>query len=78
MTTSTSNYQIIVNAAETVARIYGDTETARRLEQLAAEVQDVEGDADNSGPHLICSVCGGSVAVTPRVECPGCGFVYLP
>ena len=43
MNTSTSNHQAILNAAETVARIYGDTETAYRLEQFAAEVRDVEG-----------------------------------
>jgi hypothetical protein len=78
MNMSTSNHQAILNAAKTVARIYGDTETAYRLEQLAAEVRDVESDAENSRPLPICSVCGGNVNVVPRIQCQECGFVFSP
>jgi rubrerythrin len=68
-----------LDAAEAIARAYGDTETAHRLTELAAEVQEAEvGSAEDAlaGPTPICSICGGSVEVTPRVRCQACGFVF--
>jgi hypothetical protein len=56
----------ILDAAESIARAYGDTETARRLTDLAAEVGMVEGSP--TLPMPICPVCGGSVDTPPRVE----------
>lgn len=64
----------ILDAAESIARVYGDTETARRLRSLAAEVQAVESGMEK--PLPICSICGGNVDVAPRVQCQECGFVY--
>ena len=63
-----------LDAAETIARIYGDTETAQRLTALAAEVQAVENVLEK--PLPICSICSGNVDVAPRVQCQECGFVY--
>jgi hypothetical protein len=60
-----------LESAETIARVYGDTETAGRLTELAAEVRAAEGE-----PAPICSICGGSVVVGPRVQCEACGFVF--
>jgi hypothetical protein len=76
MNTSMSDLQAILNAAEAVARIYGDTETAFRLAQLAAEVQDAGADDHSNRPLPICPICGGKVDVAPRGRCQGCGFVF--
>lgn len=40
MTTAEHDYEAVLDAAETIARIYGDTETARRLTELIAEVRE--------------------------------------
>jgi hypothetical protein len=68
-----------LDAAEAIARAYGDTETAHRLTELAAEVQETEvGSAENTpaSPAPICSICGGSVEITPQVRCRACGFIF--
>jgi hypothetical protein len=67
-----AEHESILSAAETIARIYGDTETARRLMELAAEVHA----AETGRPLPICPICGGAVDVTPRIQCRGCGFVF--
>jgi lipopolysaccharide biosynthesis regulator YciM len=76
--TSISNHQAILNAAEGVAHIYGDTETAHRLMQLASEARDADDGATHGEPLPICSICGGNVNVRPRVRCQECGFLFSP
>lgn len=78
MSTSASGHQAILNAAQIVARIYSDSETVHRLEDLAAEVRDAEGAPDNSKPVSICSICGGNVDVGAQVRCQECDFVFTP
>jgi hypothetical protein len=73
---SATSHLAILDAAETLAYIYGDTETAHRLQQLASEVQYAEGDSRQSTPLPICSVCGGDVDTGPRTQCRECGFDF--
>ena len=70
----TSEMLATLEAAESIAYIYGDTETARRLSSLAAEVEAANDVPDN--PQLICPVCGGNVDIGPRSQCQSCGFVF--
>jgi len=42
MNSPVSDHLTILDAAETVARVYGDTVTAQQLIQLSAEVRDAE------------------------------------
>lgn len=50
----------ILNAAEAVAYIYGDTETARRLAQLAEELR-LSGEPTTEQRQTFCETSSGSV-----------------
>jgi len=73
---NTSRTLATLGAAETIARVYGDTETAARLDALAAEVR--EAGIEEIKPLPICPVCGGNVDVAPRVQCQECDLSFSP
>lgn len=75
MTIRMSNRRAALDVAGTVARIYGDTEPAFRLEQLAAQIGGPKAYANSRNLLPIRSLCGGSLVITP-IECQACGFAF--